>query len=192
MPKAPKRNDPWQTDPDVRRWVANLAQGSPKTGECHYRYLSQFLVHAGHDPHELVKLPGNKRDDLVSDYIAYQAGRKLSTSMLKSNKAAIASWLDWNSLRFGRKIKARGQTRPRASRYGLPTNTTLGMALNAGDCRQRAAMALIAMGGFRPEVLGSGSLDFTRSGVRTLRGRRRRMRASSGLLGSPRRIPRSP
>src|SRR5687767_2517603 len=61
-------------------------------------------------------------DDLVADYMAYRAGLKRSTATLKANKAAIASWLDWNSQRFGRKIKARGQTRPRASRYGLPTN----------------------------------------------------------------------
>lgn len=149
----------WQgllVDRDVKRWYDNLARGSRGTADNYLRVLGRFA--AAHDltPSSFVKLKPKKREDLLADYITGMLDNDKAPSYVEVAKKAVGSWLDWNGVALTRKIRVPGTSRrPSLRESHIPSQEELRRVMNVADARSRTAIALVAFGGVRPEVLGT-------------------------------------
>lgn len=140
-------------DEDLRRWYNNIAHGARKTADNYARTLSRFCERVGQTPKGYIGLDTKEREDLLQDEIA-RLTLEDKTSEARNVKKAVVSWLAHSGLRVNRKIRLpRIQERKRNRRQATPEE--LRAAFRAADLRARAAIALLALGGQREEVLGN-------------------------------------
>ncbi|BBE42479.1 site-specific integrase [Conexivisphaera calida] len=146
------------SDPRVRGWIENARNGSERTAEIYLKALGRFLSRTGMSPGDLIDLA--RRDpvalrDRVAAVLHDVAAEGCLPATLQLTKAAVSSFLHYNGIEAPLKIKIRGANQhPRAESERVPTQEELARAMRAANPRARAAMALMAYSGLRPEVLG--------------------------------------
>ncbi|MGI0148597.1 MAG: hypothetical protein ACREDF_03575, partial [Thermoplasmata archaeon] len=140
-------------DDDLRRWYNNVAHGARKTADNYARTLSRFCERIGQTPKGYAALGTKEREDLLQDEIARLALED-KTSEARNVKKAVVSWLAHNGVRVNRQIRLpRIQERKRNRRHATPEE--LRAAIRGADLRARAAIAFLALGGQREEVMGT-------------------------------------
>lgn len=143
-------------DPDVRRWYENTARGALTTADNYLRMLGIFLEGTALSPKEFVALEPKRRDDILADYIEGMLRAGKAGSYAAVIKKAVASWLDWNGLKFTRRIKVPGaHKRPSLVDAHIPTQEELRKVLRMADVRAKAVIGLMAFSGLREQVLGT-------------------------------------
>src|SRR5579871_1054710 len=143
-------------DPDVRRWKANLAQGSLASADINLRRLEAFCKWAGVSPSALVKLDEKALHGLFLDFVAAEERRGVAGSYVGRTLIAARSWLAHNGVKVSRPVKIRGlRESPTLRDEQVPTQEELRKVVLAGTPRIRSACALVAFAGVRPEVLGN-------------------------------------
>lgn len=119
------------------------------------RRLGWFCAKRGLSPKRLARMPDKRIRDLVMDFVSEAERSGKAGSYIKSVLKAIKSWLDYNDreVRFKVKIK-RADSTPTLREERVPNQDELRRIFLAGDERVRAACALMAHAGLRPETLG--------------------------------------
>ncbi len=142
-----------------RRWYNNLAMGSKVTAKERARVLYRFVVKKGMTVDGLVEMGvGNVRDveDMLMDFVSELHGEGKSPGYIENYLKSVKSWLQFNSVSLVRKIKIgnRGAT-PTLDDERVPTPDELLQVLGYAGVRGRCSIALMALSGVRPEVLGN-------------------------------------
>lgn len=148
-----------ESDIGVKRWLANLARGSPVTAEVAKRRLGKACELLSLTPRGVVEK--GERDlkglqDSLEDFV---------DSLEKENKApgyilgllkAVKSWLRYNDITPTRTIKVTNPSAtPTIEDEQVPTQEELSRILRASPPRVRVAEALMAFADLRPESLGN-------------------------------------
>ncbi|MGB9734450.1 MAG: site-specific integrase [Conexivisphaera sp.] len=146
------------SDPRVRGWIENARNGSECTADRYIEAFGRFLSLARMAPGDLIDLA--RRDpvalrDRVAAVLHEMAAEGRLPATLQFRKAVVASFLRYNGIEVPLKVKIRGAGQhPLAESERVPTQEELARAMRAANPRARAAMALMAYTGLRPEVLG--------------------------------------
>ncbi|MFQ6107049.1 MAG: site-specific integrase, partial [Thermoplasmata archaeon] len=151
-----KREERLLEDEDVRRWFENMSRGSQSTADNYLRCIGRFCERTQTKPGELVKMPKKKREDLIHDYVTEREREGKAGSFIESELKAVKSWLSWNDITLGRKIKVKGtKSTPTLAEERIPDQESLSRILNAADPRARVAVSLVAFSGLRIQALGN-------------------------------------
>ncbi|HLM91656.1 MAG TPA: site-specific integrase [Thermoplasmata archaeon] len=144
------------SDPDVRRWFDNLARGSRATADVNLRRLDALCKSLGTTPADLARLDEKEVHDRFLDFVSAEEKRQVAGSYIVRTIKAGKSWLVHNGKKLERPIRVRGaKDTPSLRDERVPTQEELRKVLLAGSPRIRAAAALVAFSGLRPEVLGN-------------------------------------
>lgn len=146
-------------DPDVDRWVKNIERGSRLTAEVSYRRLGRACELLGMSPKEMVKNAKedqrgfeDRLEDLVASLETQGRAPGYVTGILKN----VRSWLRRNNITLTRRIKIRNSSAtPTIEDEQVPTQDEMSKILRNSPSRVRAAEALIAFAGLRPESIGN-------------------------------------
>jgi integrase len=107
-------------------------------------------------PADLPKLDEKALHALLLDFIGPEDRRNVAGSYLMRTIIGGKSWLAFNGVRVARPIRVRGSDdAPTLQDERIPTQDEFRAIFLAGTPRIRAACALIAHSGLRPEVLGN-------------------------------------
>jgi hypothetical protein len=147
------------TNPDLKRWHANLARGSPLTADMRLRRLSHFCDVNKTTPMQFVKL-GLKDlravTDLIQDHITWMEEQKHSPGYTDSTLTALKSWLRQFDIEIKRKIKIRYvDSTPTLEGERVPDKDEITEIFNRASLRTGATMSLISKAGLRLQVLGN-------------------------------------
>src|SRR3989449_7695469 len=130
-------------DLDVRRWYE--AFDSQKTAKDRLRQLGLFCERMGTTPKGYVRLNTKAYTDMLQDYCDKYAGETV--------KKAVVSGLGHWGKKLQRKVKVKIVNH---RDQHVPPREDLRRVLDAANVRARAAIAVMALSGQRPEVLASG------------------------------------
>ncbi|EQD44838.1 integrase/recombinase, partial [mine drainage metagenome] len=143
-------------DPDLKRWYANVARGSPITADVYLRRLGAFCEQTKTTPRALLDLTEKARHDLLLDFVSEEERKKRAGSYIQSSLKAVKSWLLHHGLRVNLPIRIQGaQDTPTLRDERTPTPEELRRIFLAAKSRDRVSCALMAHAGLRPEVLGN-------------------------------------
>ncbi|MGI0131108.1 MAG: site-specific integrase [Thermoplasmata archaeon] len=152
----PARSTPIESDPAVERWFRNQGRGSKATGDVYLRRLRSVCERIGRTPAELASLDPKAAYDVLLDFVSAEEARGATGSYISHSVAVVRSWLAFNGRPVVQRVKIRGADRtPTLENERTPTSDELGRVLRAAPPQWRAAAAVLAFGGVRPEVLGS-------------------------------------
>jgi hypothetical protein len=142
--------------PDLARWHANVARGSPITADVYARRLAAFCEQMKVEPLGFAKVSDKSLRDLLLDFITEEEGKKRAGSYIESSVKAVKSWLAHNGTKLTLPIRIHGATdTPSLREERTPTQPELRAILLSATPRDRVACALMAFSGTRPEVLGN-------------------------------------
>ncbi len=113
-PKTKKRR--LLENPDLRRWYANLARGSPLTADVRLRRISHFCEIRGMTPSQFAELglkDLRKASDLIEDHISWMEEKNHSPGYIDSTLTSVKSWLRHFDIEIKRNIKIRYADRTR-------------------------------------------------------------------------------
>lgn len=151
-----------ESDPDIRRWHANMSQGSEITADVNLRRLLAFCREIKTTPQDLIKLNSKKIHNIFIDYVAAKSketnkktGRNYAGSYINSTVKAVKSWLSFHDIEI-KKVKIKGvDERPTLDNEIIPTQDQLKSIFLAATIRDRVCCVLMAHSGLRPESLGN-------------------------------------
>jgi hypothetical protein len=130
-------------DPDVKRWYGSF--DSQKTAKDRLRQLGLFCERMETTPKGYVRLSAKVYTDMLQDYCVKWPGGTV--------KKAVVSWLTHWGKTLQRKVKVKIVNH---RDQHVPPREDIRKVLDAGNVRARAAIAVMAFSGQRPEVLASG------------------------------------
>ncbi|MDE1770893.1 MAG: hypothetical protein KGI28_10150, partial [Thaumarchaeota archaeon] len=94
--QTPTKKERLLANPDLKRWYANIARGSPLTAEMRLRRISHFCEVNKTTPIEFAEL-GLKNlravTDLIQDHISWMEEKKHAPGYIDSTLTALKSWL---------------------------------------------------------------------------------------------------
>jgi site-specific recombinase XerD len=152
----PKVAAPLLANEDVRRWHANLAQGSRASADINLRRLDAFCKWAKTSPADLASMSEKALHEKFLDFVGAEEARGVAGSYIGRTLVATRSWLAHNGVKLSRAVKIRGlRDSPTLRDEQVPTQEDLRKVILAGTLRIRTACSLVAFAGLRPEVLGN-------------------------------------
>jgi hypothetical protein len=147
-----------EADADVRRWLANLARGSPITAEVAKRRLGKACELLSLSPQDMLeKAAKNLKglQDSLEELVARLEGDGKAPSYIIGILKAVRGWLRYNDITLTRTIKVRNPSAtPTIEDEQVPTKEELTRILRTSSPRIRVAEALMAFADLRPESLG--------------------------------------
>jgi hypothetical protein len=147
-----------EADADVKRWLANLARGSPITAEVAKRRLGKACELLSLTPQDMLeKAAKNLKglQDSLEDVVARLEGDGKAPSYIIGILKAVRSWLRYNDVTLTRTIKVRNPSAtPTIEDEQVPTKEELTRILRTSPPRIRVAESLMAFADLRPESLG--------------------------------------
>ncbi|MEM3028508.1 MAG: site-specific integrase, partial [Candidatus Bathyarchaeia archaeon] len=159
MPRASSKYASLRADPEFRRWLRNLARGSPITAEGAERKLSRICELLGRDAKGLVAWA---REDLsgfqdaLEDLVARLEAEGKAPGTIAGLLKAVRSWLRYNDIVLTRKIKISNSTAtPTIENEQVPSQEELSRILRVSPPRVRVCEALMAFADLRPESIGN-------------------------------------
>lgn len=142
-------------DENFRRWFQNVKRGSTNTAHEWFRRFGRIHKTFKVLPQDLVKMGDKKAGDFLLDMVTQLEAEKKSGSYIANNVKPVKNWLSFNGINLNQRIKiARRNELVTVGDERVPTQEELYKIFSAGSLRAKAAAALIAFGGLRPEVLG--------------------------------------
>jgi hypothetical protein len=143
-------------DAEVKRWYENVRRGSKITADVYLRRLGGLCIRNNTTPAGLARLGDADVTRLLLDQVSKLESEGYAGSYIESIVKAARSWLTHNRIALTVKIKVAGaDDTPTLVNERTPTSQELAGILRAGELDARAAAALIAFSGVRPEALGN-------------------------------------
>ncbi|MGC1708647.1 MAG: hypothetical protein WA799_02440 [Nitrosotalea sp.] len=146
-------------DPDLRRWHANVARGSPLTADVRLRRISHFCEVRNITPSQFAELglkDLRKVSDLIEDHISWMEEQNHSPGYIDSTLTSLKSWLGHFEIEIRRNIKIRYSDRtPTLEGERVPNQEETREIFNRAPLRTAAMIALISKSGLRLQVLGN-------------------------------------
>jgi len=159
MPRAESKYEPIMRDPDVKRWLKNLARGSPVTAEVAVRRISRACELLSKNPKEMVdeaKSSLREFQDFLEDMVAGLEAERKSPGYIQGILKVVKSWLKYNDIILTRKIKISNSTAtPTIENEQVPSQEELARIFRVSPPRIRVAEALMAFADLRPESIGN-------------------------------------
>ncbi|MCP8308884.1 MAG: site-specific integrase [archaeon] len=159
MPRAESKYGPIIKDLDVKRWLKNLARGSPVTAEVAVRRISRACELLSKNPKEMVdEAKNNLREfqDFLEDMVARLEAERKSPGYIQGILKVVKSWLKYNDVTLTRKIKVSNSTAtPTIENEQVPSQEELARIFRVSPPRIRVAEALMAFADLRPESIGN-------------------------------------
>jgi len=147
-----------EADADVKRWLTNLARGSPITAEVAKRRLGKACELLSLTPQGLLEKAAKDLkglQDSFEDLVAKLEADGKAPSYIIGILKAVRSWLRYNDVTLTRTIKVRNPTAtPTIEDEQVPTKGELTRILRTSSPRIRVAESLMAFADLRPESLG--------------------------------------
>ncbi len=147
-----------EADADVKRWLANLARGSPITAEVAKRRLGKACELLSLTPQDMLeKAAKNLKglQDSLEDLVARLEGDGKAPGYIIGILKAVRSWLRYNNATLTRTIKVRNPSAtPTIEDEQVPTKEELTGILRTSPPRIRVAETFMAFADPRPESLG--------------------------------------
>jgi hypothetical protein len=146
-------------DEGVSRWLRNVARGSQVSAEVALRRLGRACELLKTDPKAMLEWA--RRDimgfqDSLEDLVAKLEGEGKSPGYIQGFLKTVKSWLRYNNITLTRKIKVKNSTAtPTIENEQVPSQEELARVLRASPPRVRAAVALMAFAGLRPQSIGN-------------------------------------
>jgi hypothetical protein len=146
-------------DEGVSRWLRNVARGSQVSAEVALRRLGRACELLKTDPKAMLEWA--RRDimgfqDSLEDLVAKLEGEGKSPGYIQGFLKTVKSWLRYNNITLTRKIKVKNSTAtPTIEDEQVPSQEELARVLRASPPRVRAAVALMAYAGLRPQSIGN-------------------------------------
>jgi hypothetical protein len=140
-------------DEDAKRWYRNLARGSKITADVSLRRLGLFCLEKDIKPRQLIELGKEKATKLVLDTIDEFEAKGYSNSYIKNIIKALKSWLKFNNMALTVEVKINdAEDSSTLANEWTPTQEELAKIFRACKLDARAAAALMAFSGLRPQV----------------------------------------
>jgi len=159
MPKRESKYSVLLQDEGVSRWLRNVARGSQVSAEVALRRLGRACELLKTDPKAMLEWA--RRDimgfqDSLEDLVAKLESEGKSPGYIQGFLKTVKSWLRYNNITLTRKIKIKNSTAtPTIENEQVPSQEELARVLRASPPRVRAAVALMAFAGLRPQSIGN-------------------------------------
>jgi hypothetical protein len=159
MPKRESKYSLLLQDEGVSRWLRNVARGSQVSAEVALRRLGRACELLKTDPKAMLEWA--RRDimgfqDSLEDLVAKLEGEGKSPGYIQGFLKTVKSWLRYNNITLTRKIKIKNSTAtPTIENEQVPSQEELARVLRTSPPRVRAAVALMAFAGLRPQSIGN-------------------------------------
>ncbi|MBL7118775.1 site-specific integrase [Candidatus Bathyarchaeota archaeon] len=146
-------------DPDVDRWLSNLARGSPTTARVALRRLGKACELLSTDPREM--LEASRTDlkqfqDSLEDLVERLESEEKAPQYIRGFLKTIRSWLRYNDITLTRRIKiSRPSATPTIENEQVPSKGELSRILRTSPLRIKVAVALMAFADLRPGAIGN-------------------------------------
>lgn len=138
------------------RWRANVANGSQLYADVSYRRLIAFARDAQTTPALIAAMELAALRRIMEDFLAREKKRGHTGGYIATTLKAIRSWRVYNGKPVVEGLRLPNTTlSPRTDREAMPTPEDLRRVLLAATPHERVAIALMAFGGVRPQVIGS-------------------------------------
>ncbi|MGA8537381.1 MAG: site-specific integrase [Thermoplasmata archaeon] len=143
-----------ESDPEVDRWRKRLLKSAPSTADVWPRRLSSFCLQVGHTPASLLVLDLRGLVDQLDSFEEGERKKGNSGSYVAFTVKVVRSWLRYNGVDVPRgAVKVRDADVVKEET--ALSRSQLRAILNAATQREKVAVALMAMSGIRPMVLGN-------------------------------------
>lgn len=147
-----------EEDTTFRRWYDNLARGSEGTARERARVLYRFLGIQDVTASGLVEMGREDVgavEDLLMDFVSELHREGKAPGYIENYLKAVKSWLRFNRIQLVRRIKVGNMNHtPTIEDERVPTPEELLQVLSYAGGRGRCSIALMALAGLRPQVLG--------------------------------------
>ena len=140
--------------PTLRRWYENLKRGSVETADKYLYYLTKFCEDCGTTPDDLLAMDDASLRNVTLDYLEKLNRRGKSGSYQNCVLSALKSWLRFNGKELVIRVKVNKDTKV-SKVEKVPRPEELNVVLRVAGLKERVAIALMAFGGVREEVLGN-------------------------------------
>jgi len=143
-------------DPEVKRWYQNVARGSRITADVYLRRLGFFCLSHKLSFEDLLLMGEQDLKNMLLDYVTMMEEKGYAGSYIKSTIKSVKSWLRHNGAKIPAFIKVNGaDDTPTLTNEQSPTREDLSRIFRACWLDARAAAALIAFTGMRPQSIGN-------------------------------------
>jgi len=143
-----------ERDPEVERWRTRLRKSAPSTADVWPRRLGSFCVQVRQTPAGLLALDLRRLVDLLDSFEEAERTKGHSGSYVAFTVKVVRSWLRYNGVDVPRgAVKVRDADVVKEET--ALSRSSLRAILNAATPREKVAVALMAMSGVRPMVLGN-------------------------------------
>jgi len=142
-------------DPEVKRWYQNVARGSRITADVYLRRLGAFCIGHNISIRGLAGLGEQEIINLLMDIVSDMEEKGYAGGYIESTVKSVKSWLRHNRVKLSVRIKVKGaEDTPTLTNEQSPTCEQLSRVFRACSLDARAAAALIAFTGMRPQAIG--------------------------------------
>ncbi|MDE1878742.1 MAG: hypothetical protein KGI07_09555 [Thaumarchaeota archaeon] len=157
--QTPTKKERLLANPDLKRWYANIARGSPLTAEMRLRRISHFCEVNKTTPIEFAEL-GLKNlravTDLIQDHISWMEEKKHAPGYIDSTLTALKSWLRHFDIEIKRNVKIRyTDSTPTLEGERVPNREEIIEIFNRASLRTAVMTAMVSKAGLRLQVLGN-------------------------------------
>jgi hypothetical protein len=132
-------------DPDLKRWLSNLARGSAITSEVALRRISRASEILALTPGSMATMARDQKktfQDVLEDLVAKLLSEGKSTGYVAGIIKAVKSWLRYNDVTLTRKIKGGNvDATPTLENKQIPTQEELSRLIRTSPPRIRLARA---------------------------------------------------
>ena len=147
------------SNPDIKRWHANMARGSVITADIMLRRLGMFCRTHEMTPMELASL-GMKdvrtATNLLEDHVTLMEDKQHAPSYVNSYVKAVKSWLAHFDVEIRRRVKVRNLNQtPTLKDERVPDAGEIAEVFARAPLRTAAMISLMSKSGIRPEVMGN-------------------------------------
>ena len=145
-----------QEGEQLQRWRANVANGSQLYADISFRRLLAFAKDVKSTPTTIGEMEVADLRRSIEDYLAREKKRGHTGGYIATTLKAVRSWRIYCGKPVVEGLKVPNTTlSPRTDRESMPTQEDLRRVFLAATPHERVAIALMAFGGVRPQVLGS-------------------------------------
>ena len=147
-------------DPNFKRWVSSVEEGSPNTAGCYFRRVGRICADLGKKPCDLATMNKQEAKVFIHDVIDHLRTEGNIGSTMAGYVKALKSWFIWNEIEITGRVRIKGASEnPVYESEVPPKRPELRKILDVAKIRGKAIISMFAYGAFRPEVFGNAYGD---------------------------------
>jgi integrase len=143
---------------DFAQWIENVARGSKVTAEAALRRMGRVCILLNTSPGEIARMPRKEAGELLVTVVSRLEKEGNRGSSIAGYVKSLKSWWLFNDVEVTKPVRL-SRDEGLYDNERVPSSAELQLILDHADLQKRAACAIMAFAGVRPQVLGNRDAD---------------------------------